>query len=90
MGTLEESYPKRPYSVVPVVSCKAFLLPDGVQKEDKSIYWCPVYKTDQRGSTNFVCFAQLKTKAPAHKWVLAGVSIILDVEGISDATLQEK
>ena len=29
--------------------------------------------------------AQLKTKLPAQKWVLAGVALILDVEGVSDA-----
>jgi dynein heavy chain len=29
--------------------------------------------------------AQLKTKAPPAKWVLAGVALILDVEGVSDA-----
>jgi len=45
VGSLEESFPKRPYSVVPVVTCKALLIPDG-QKEDKTIYQCPVYKTD--------------------------------------------
>jgi len=89
VGVLEESYPKRPYSVCPVVTCKALLIPEGANKEDKTTYQCPVYKTDQRAST-FVFFAQLKTKAPPHKWVLAGVSIILDVEGVSDATIQEK
>lgn len=29
--------------------------------------------------------AQLKTKAPPQKWILAGVAIILDVEGVADA-----
>lgn len=29
VGSLEESFPKRPYSVVPVVTCKALLIPDG-------------------------------------------------------------
>lgn len=79
---LEESYPKIPYSIVPIVICKALLIPEN-QKEDKSIYQCPVYKTDQRSAT-YVFTAQLKTKAPPQKWVLAGVSIILDVEGKAD------
>lgn len=79
---LEESYPKIPYSIVPIVICKALLIPEN-QKEDKTIYQCPVYKTDQRSAT-YVFTAQLKTKAPPHKWILAGVSIILDVEGKAD------
>jgi len=29
--------------------------------------------------------AQLKTKYPPQKWTLAGVALILDVEGVSDA-----
>jgi len=47
-------------------------------------YQCPVYKTETRGAT-YVFNAQLKTKAPAQKWIIAGVAIILDVEGVSDA-----
>ena len=88
VGQLEESYPKTPYSIVPIVVCKALLIPEG-GKEDKSIYQCPVYKTDQRSAT-YVFTAQLRTKAPPHKWVLAGVSIILDVEGKADVYTQEK
>lgn len=30
--------------------------------------------------------AQLKTRQPPRKWVLAGVAIIMDVEGLSDDT----
>lgn len=68
---------------MPVVNCRAALLPtDG--KEEKGVYQCPVYKTETRGS-GYVFTAQLKTKAPPQKWILAGVSIILDVEGVSDA-----
>ena len=29
--------------------------------------------------------AQLKTKLPPQKWILGGVAMILDVEGVSDA-----
>jgi len=53
-------------------------------KEEKGIYKCPVYKNENRGNT-YVFEAQLKTKYPAQKWILAGVAIILDVEGVSDA-----
>jgi len=32
----------------------------------------------------------LKTKLPPTKWVLAGVAIILDVEGVSDGFIPGK
>lgn len=68
---------------MPVVNCRAALLQaDG--KEEKGLYQCPVYKTETRGAT-YVFTAQLKTKAPPQKWILAGVAIILDVEGVADA-----
>jgi len=57
-------------------------VPEG--KEDKGVYQCPVYKTEARGAT-YVFAAQLKTKHPPQKWILAGVALILDVEGVSDA-----
>jgi dynein heavy chain len=82
VGQLEESLPKRAFSVVPVVNCRA--APVGDNKEDKGLYMCPVYKTTNRGNT-YVFTAQLKTKHPPSKWVLAGVALILDVEGVSDA-----
>lgn len=80
-ASLEESEPKKQFSVVPVVLCRAVMVSD---KEDKGVYQCPVYKSETRGKT-FVFTAQLKTKHPSLKWVLAGVAIILDVEGVSDA-----
>jgi len=41
------------FSVLPVVNCKARdLPPEG--KEDKSIYQCPVYKTEDRGRDGYV------------------------------------
>lgn len=87
VGQLEESRPKKQFSVVPVVNVRAILITDG--KEDKSVYQCPVYKTCMRGAT-FVFTAQMKTKLPAQKWVLAGVALILDVEGVSDAYAPKK
>jgi dynein heavy chain len=86
VGQLEECYPKKSFSVVPVVHCVAALAPE-TGKEDKNSYKCPVYKTEARGAT-YVFAAQLKTNAtkyPPQKWVIAGVAIILDVEGISDS-----
>lgn len=50
MGVVEESKPKEMFSVIPVTFCKAELVnTDG--KVDKSIYECPVYKTEDRGGT---------------------------------------
>lgn len=83
VGQLEESFPKKPFSIMPVVNCRAVPLgPEG--KEDKSVYQCPVYMTVARGAT-YVFTAQLKTKFNPDKWVLAGVALIMDVEGVSDA-----
>jgi len=81
-GQVEESLPKKQFSVMPVVLCRAAPMPlEG--KEEKGVYQCPAYKTEQRGAT-FVFTAQLKTKQPPAKWVLAGVAIVFDVEGVSD------
>ena len=76
-NTLDESLPKQLYCKVPVVFCKANLMDN---KEEKNVYYCPVYKTLDRGPT-YVFTAQLKTKAVPQKWILAGVAMILDVEG---------
>ena len=74
-GTLEEARMKEMYPSLPVVLIKA-------SQQDKldarDIYACPVYKTQQRGPT-YVFAAGLKTKAPPAKWVMAGVSMLLDV-----------
>ena len=61
---------------MPIINVKALAL----DKIDVSagIYVCPTYKTEQRGPTYVFC-AQLKTKAPSGKWVLAGCALILDV-----------
>lgn len=79
---IEESEPKKQFSVVPVVNCRAQVLVEN--KEEKGVYLCPCYKTETRGAT-YVFTAQLKTKHPPAKWILAGVALILDVEGVSDA-----
>jgi len=34
--------------------------------------------------------AQLKTRAHPRKWILAGVAIIMDVEGLSDETKKKE
>jgi dynein heavy chain len=85
LGQLDESKPKEMFSVLPVVNCKAKEIPADGAKEDKSLYKCPIYKTIDRGTT-FVTFGQLKTptKFPPRKWILAGVGMVMDVEGVSD------
>lgn len=83
VGQLDESFPKKPFSVMPVVNCRAAMLSTD-PKKDAGLYMCPCYKTEGRGAT-YVFTAQMKTKMPAAKWVIAGVAIILDVEGVSDA-----
>lgn len=83
-GIMEESRPKEMFSVIPVVYCKAMPLP-AEGKEDKTIYQCPAYKTEERNLT-FVFTAQLKSRHPPRRWALAGVAIIMDIEGISDDT----
>ena len=35
-------------------------------------------------SNTYVFEAQLKTKHPPQKWILTGVVLILDVEGVAD------
>merc|ERR1711957_579167 len=88
VGQLEESAPKVQFSVVPVINVKAaMVLKDA--KEDKSIYKCPTYMTIARGAT-YVFEAQLKTKQPPQKWIIAGVAMILDVEGVADAYTLDK
>lgn len=58
VGQLDESLPKKQFSVVPVVNCRAVPLQE---KEEKGVYQCPVYKTETRGAT-YVFTAQMKTK----------------------------
>jgi len=79
---MDESIPKQQFSVVPLIHCKAMTIVEG--KVDKGVYQCPCYMTTNRDKS-YVFTAQLKTKHAPPKWVLAGVSLILDVEGTSDA-----
>ena len=68
---------------MPVILVKA-----AVQEkaEGRDQYACPCYKTLTRGpvdgkpSGGHVFTLQLKTKASATKWILAGVANIMDVE----------
>lgn len=79
---MEESIPKQQFSVVPLIHCKAQMVVEG--KVEKGVYSCPCYMTTNRDKS-YVFTALLKTKNPTEKWVLAGASLILDVEGVSDS-----
>ena len=72
---LERSKPKEMFVVMPVVLCKS-VFTDKV--ETNGVWYCPVYKTEMRGPT-YVFEAQLKSKSPGSRWVLAGVAMILDI-----------
>eukprot|EP00920_Eleutheroschizon_duboscqi_P043021 GHVT01102391.1.p1 GENE.GHVT01102391.1~~GHVT01102391.1.p1 ORF type:complete len:1037 (+),score=104.37 GHVT01102391.1:382-3492(+) len=75
-GCLEECRPKEMFFPMPVINIKAAL--GGTNREDKTMFSCPVYKTLQRGRT-FVFEAQLRSRQPPARWVLAGVAMILDI-----------
>lgn len=74
-NSLEDSKPKEMFTRMPVVNCKAGPATD---REDKNIYHCPTYCVPTR-RPYYVFAAQLRTKVPAAKWVLAGVALILDI-----------
>jgi len=73
-GFMERSKPKEMFFRMPVIAVKGLPLD---KADTTGFYVCPTYKTVQRGPT-FVFCAQLKTKAVAAKWVLAGVAMIMD------------
>jgi len=72
-GQIEPSLPKQMFSVMPIIACRAAV----VERFDTYIFHCPVYRTVARGNT-FIFMANLKTKAPASKWILAGVMLTMD------------
>lgn len=77
-NSVEDSKPKEMFTQMPVINCKAGMLSD---KVDKNVYICPTYCVPTR-RPYFVFPAQLRTKAPPDKWVLAGVAMILDIGGV--------
>ena len=74
-GMLDDAILKQLYPPLPVMLVKAAT----AEKDGRDVYACPVYKTLQRGPT-FVFTAGLRTKAPPSKWVMAGVSMLMDVD----------
>ena len=73
-GVVQKSNPREMYFGMPVINCRAV---SAEKAEEKGVYACPVYKTEQRGPT-FVFRAQLRTKSPAARWIMAGVALLLD------------
>eukprot|EP00752_Nemacystus_decipiens_P011484 g10196.t1 len=71
---LESSKPREMYCPMPVITCVAVIN----TRADNNTFMCPVYKTQMRGPT-YVFDAFLRTKAPAAKWVLAGVVLVMDI-----------
>jgi dynein heavy chain len=74
-GVIDKSKPREMYCEMPVINCKSVPLD---KLEEKGIFQCPVYKTETRGPT-FVFMAQLRTKSPSARWIMAGVALIMDL-----------
>merc|ERR1711988_1583097 len=74
-GHIDQSKPKEMFCPVPCMNCRAV---SADKLEKNNVYSCPTYKTTQRGPT-YVFNAQLKTKSPAARWVMAGVGLIMDI-----------
>jgi dynein heavy chain len=73
-GIIEKSLPKEMSCRMPVIICKAVPASSNIS----GIYACPCYKTQMRGPT-YVFSAQLRTKSPAARWILASVALIMDI-----------
>jgi len=73
--SVDKSKPKEMFCLMPVINVRGV---SSDKAEIKGMYSCPTYKTEQRGPT-YVFQAQLKTKSPPARWIMAGVALILDV-----------
>ena len=82
-GLIEDSILKELYSQMPVILVKAGMMDKGAGRD---IFDCPAYKTltrnpvDGKPTGGYIFTAGLKTKQPNTKWILAGVSLFMDVE----------
>lgn len=82
-GHLTDSRLKQLLTPMPIIYVKAVQVqPDwspesvGYIRGDDTLYECPVYLTSARGPT-FVFLSTLRTKNPVHRWVLAGVALLM-------------
>merc|ERR1711998_748780 len=76
--SVEKSRPKEQFSQVPVMSVRGVL---AEKADNKGVYMCPCYKTTMRifnPDEKVVFCAQMKTKSPPGRWVMAGVALIMD------------
>uniref|UniRef100_A0A7S2IQH3 Dynein heavy chain n=1 Tax=Haptolina brevifila TaxID=156173 RepID=A0A7S2IQH3_9EUKA len=82
-GMMEDSILKQLYCPMPVILIKAAMMDKGGQRDS---FECPAYKTltrnpvDGKPTGGYIFTAGLKTKQSANKWILAGVSLFMDVE----------
>jgi dynein heavy chain len=72
---VDKSLPREMYCPMPVINVRAVSAEKGLET---GVYKCPVYKTESRGPT-FVFRAQLRTKSPPARWIMAGVALICDI-----------
>lgn len=82
-GHLTESRLKVLLTPMPLIYVKAVQVqPDwspesvGYLRGDPGLFECPVFLTSARGPT-FVFLATLKSVDPTHRWVLAGVALLM-------------
>merc|ERR1711998_230387 len=73
-GAFVNGLPLEMQCSMPVINCRTA----SNDRVEPNTFQCPVYKTQARGPT-YVFSAQLKTKAPSAKWVLAGVVLVMDI-----------
>jgi dynein heavy chain len=71
--SIQESFPKELYPVMPVIHVTS-VTADKLKTE--GVYQCPIFMTTIHGPT-FVFAAPLRTLVPASKWILAGVSLVM-------------
>ncbi|RQM21208.1 hypothetical protein B5M09_003796 [Aphanomyces astaci] len=74
-GIIDSSLPKEMSCPMPIINCRAVM---ATQNTAANIFECPVYRTQQRGPT-YIFTAQLRSKSPPTKWVLAGAILVMEV-----------
>ncbi|TYZ58261.1 hypothetical protein PybrP1_007938 [[Pythium] brassicae (nom. inval.)] len=82
-GHVVDPAPKELFPATPVVYARAVAVAAqweatgvGYFRRQRDVFDCPVYQTTQRGAT-YVFLATLHTVAPPHKWVLAGLALVM-------------
>jgi dynein heavy chain, axonemal len=82
-GHLTESRLKQLLTPLPLIYVKAVVVQHewspqsvGYLRRNPTLYECPVYLTSARGNT-FVFLSTLFTTDPVHRWILAGVALLM-------------